>query len=78
MKAAKMTVMRHGNNNDFFNPATGRIPDNIRTLELGFASGLPNDLADENRKQMSNIPSWTMRGPWNVGGRTESFCSRCE
>ena len=30
-------------------PATGRIPDNIRNLELGFAAGLPNDLQNNNK-----------------------------
>ncbi len=56
-------------------PATGRIPDNIRNLELGFAAGLPNDLQDEKRKEMASSATWQMRGPWNVGGRTRAFAA---
>ena len=56
-------------------PATGRIPDNIRTLELAFASGLPNDFVDEKGKQATSSPTWQMRGPWNVGGRTRAFAA---
>lgn len=51
-------------------PATGKIPDNIRQLELAFAATLPNDL-QVNRSMMSL--AMTNRGPWNVGGRTRAF-----
>ena len=56
-------------------PTTGRIPDNIRNLELGFASLLPNDLQANNRMDASVSASWQMRGPWNVGGRTRAFAA---
>lgn len=48
-------------------PLNGRIPSNIRALELAFASTLPK--ADER----SNPLIWEERGPWNVGGRTRGF-----
>ena len=51
-------------------PATGRIPDNIRQLELAFAATLPNDLQID-RGMMSL--TMTNRGPWNLGGRTRAF-----
>ncbi len=50
-------------------PSTGKIPDNIRNLELAFAATLPND-AQTNR---SNPLVFTNRGPWNVGGKTGAF-----
>ncbi len=56
-------------------PATGRIPDNIRSLELNFAAGLPTDLHD-TRYTHGPVPVvWQMRGPWNVGGRTRAFAA---
>ncbi len=51
-------------------PATGRIPVGMRSLELAFAAGLPNDL---NQKTDSLNAPWTARGPWNLGGRTRAF-----
>ena len=56
-------------------PATGRIPDNIRNLELGFAAGLPNDFTGERHGHAFSINQWQMRGPWNVGGRTRGFAA---
>lgn len=52
-------------------PATGKIPENIRQLELAFAATLPNDAA----LQVNRMPvlSMTNRGPWNVGGRTRAL-----
>ncbi len=47
-------------------PATGKIPKNIRALELEFSSTLPND----NNLRSS---TFTNRGPWNVGGRSRAF-----
>ena len=52
-------------------PSTGKIPDNIRQLELAFAATLPNDLQVDS-KSMSSL-TMTNRGPWNVGGRTRAF-----
>jgi hypothetical protein len=51
-------------------PATGRIPSGIRSLELAFADGLPNDLY--LKTDSLNAP-WTALGPWNLGGRTRAF-----
>lgn len=51
-------------------PATGKIPDNIRQLELAYAATLPNDLQID--KSMRNL-TMVNRGPWNVGGRTRAF-----
>jgi hypothetical protein len=48
-------------------PATGRIPDNIRQKELAFAATLPSDAS------LSRTINFTNRGPWNVGGRTRAF-----
>lgn len=48
-------------------PATGKIPDNIRQKELAFAATLPTD-AGANR-----TIGFTQRGPWNVGGRTRAL-----
>ncbi|MBI2269062.1 MAG: hypothetical protein HYU69_01755, partial [Bacteroidetes bacterium] len=54
-------------------PATGRIPDHIRELELAFARTLPNDamLASGNLKTAG--VNWNPRGPYNVGGRTRAL-----
>ncbi len=51
-------------------PATGRVPDNIRQMELAFAATLPNDL--ELGKSTASL-TMTNRGPWNLGGRTRAF-----
>jgi hypothetical protein len=51
-------------------PATGRIPEGIRALEMAFADALPNDLSQKT--DSLNAP-WTARGPWNLGGRTRAF-----
>ncbi|MFH2096582.1 MAG: T9SS type A sorting domain-containing protein, partial [Bacteroidota bacterium] len=47
-------------------PALGRIPENMRRLELEYAATLPG-YSDNN--QLKNL-SWLHRGPYNVGGRT--------
>lgn len=54
-------------------PATGKIPYNIRNLELGFAGALPDD-AHSHTGRISGA-TWNERGPWNVGGRTRSFAA---
>ncbi|MBL7884628.1 MAG: T9SS type A sorting domain-containing protein [Bacteroidia bacterium] len=48
-------------------PATGKIPDNIRMKELAFAATLPKD------SEFGRTINFTSRGPWNVGGRTRAF-----
>lgn len=53
-------------------PKTGRIPDNIRALELAFM---------REQSSLINIPfaagditsAWKNRGPFNVGGRTRAL-----
>jgi hypothetical protein len=51
-------------------PATGRIPDNIRQKELAFAATLPSDAQLAGRASSLNLIN---RGPWNVGGRTRAL-----
>ncbi|MFH2143609.1 MAG: T9SS type A sorting domain-containing protein [Bacteroidota bacterium] len=46
-------------------PVTGRIPENIRSLELEFARSLPSD-----KNYSYRMSQWVNRGPYNVGGRT--------
>jgi photosystem II stability/assembly factor-like uncharacterized protein len=50
-------------------PATGKIPENIRAKEIAFAATLPV----QPQPQMKNGSFWQSRGPWNVGGRTRSI-----
>ncbi len=49
-------------------PATGKIPDYIRTKELTFGATLPK----QSEPQTKSGSFWQSRGPWNVGGRTRS------
>ena len=53
-------------------PATGKIPDNIREKELAFAATIPGD-ASYGQLKSANAIGWTSRGPFNVGGRTRAF-----
>jgi hypothetical protein len=55
-------------------PQTGKIPSNIRKLELEYASSLPG-YKDQGQNATEKIESltWQSRGPWNVGGRTRAF-----
>lgn len=52
-------------------PATGKIPDNIRAKELAYAATLPSDANLSNERIDNSV--WASRGPWNIGGRTRSF-----
>jgi len=54
-------------------PATGKIPNNIRALELAYAATLPSDayLSDERIASTG----WASRGAWNIGGRTRAFAA---
>jgi len=52
-------------------PATGKIPDNIRSKELQFASSLPKVETLSLNKE--NLATWTSRGPINRGGRTRAL-----
>ncbi len=54
-------------------PATGRIPANIRSKELAFAALLP--ARDMLGSKVPGVLStdWSFRGPWSVGGRTRAL-----
>lgn len=52
-------------------PATGRIPDNIRALELAHARTLP--VNDGLSKTGVPLFTWTEAGPNDVGGRTRAL-----
>ncbi len=57
-------------------PATGKIPANIRRLELEYAATLPGFISPLQRGTKGDLFStlnWQSRGPWNVGGRTRAF-----
>jgi hypothetical protein len=47
-------------------PATGRIPEDIRRKELAFAKKLPH-------RASAKSLNWTQQGPRNRGGRTRAF-----
>ncbi len=53
-------------------PATGKIPDNIRQRELAYAATLPSDRYLAAGRTTAG-EGWVSRGPWNVGGRTRAF-----
>ncbi len=53
-------------------PATGRIPADMRVRELAFASALPERPA-YRADDGSGGAAWTFRGPGNVGGRTRAL-----
>ncbi len=61
------------------NPATSKIPNNIREKELKFAKTLPTrkELAMKksgaNNFQAIQNYNWTQRGPYNIGGRTRAL-----
>lgn len=52
-------------------PATGKIPANMRGRELAFAANLPSDRDMPSAK--TTALTWDARGPWNVGGRTRAL-----
>lgn len=56
-------------------PQTGRIPRNIRQLELEYAATLPgySTLLRSGALSEALALNWQSRGPWNVGGRTRAF-----
>jgi hypothetical protein len=64
--AARFEVLR------LRDPATGRIPKNIRRDELAFASRLPSreSLMKAGTATGALAATWLPRGPWNIGGRT--------
>ncbi|HCN36134.1 MAG TPA: hypothetical protein DIS94_00275 [Bacteroidetes bacterium] len=50
-------------------PATNKIPDNIRTKELEYAKNLPKVSDIDNPEALT----WQERGPNNIGGRTRAL-----
>ena len=55
-------------------PATGKIPENIREKELKFARQMVEGQAGKLRKGSSqNGQNWESRGPINRGGRTRAL-----
>jgi hypothetical protein len=54
----------------------GTIPAHMREKELAFAATLPSDLMINGSpvQRSASQAVWAERGPWNVGGRTRSFC----
>ena len=50
-------------------PTSGKIPDNFRRNELTFSNSLPSIKSAMNKSY--GYP-YTIRGPWNVGGRTRA------
>ena len=57
--------MRNWYSSRLVDPASGKIPSNIRSNELDFAKTLP--------KNQTLIEDWIARGPYNVGGRTRAI-----
>ncbi|MGE3799428.1 MAG: flagellar basal body rod modification protein [Candidatus Kapaibacterium sp.] len=53
-------------------PATGKIPADIRRREIAFSATLPRrEQFSPLLKSAGNpVSLWVQRGPWNVGGRT--------
>ena len=55
-------------------PATGKIPENIRQKELKFASTLPKvENINLAKGKGINTLTWSKRGPINRGGRTRAL-----
>ena len=59
-------------------PATGKIPKNIRKKELMYAASLPTKesrtvLEKNNNALSSQVLKWDRRGPFNIGGRTRAL-----
>lgn len=55
----------------YHDPATGKIPHDIRIAELDFANTLPKRNNQKAEGVLSN--QWVSRGPWNIGGRTRAL-----
>ncbi|MBP7514318.1 MAG: T9SS type A sorting domain-containing protein [Flavobacteriales bacterium] len=59
-------ALRAWNEERLHDPATGQIPEDIRSKELAFARHLP-------RRAAAKSLNWTQHGPRNRGGRTRAF-----
>ncbi|MGV3538285.1 MAG: T9SS type A sorting domain-containing protein [Rufibacter sp.] len=57
-------------------PATGKIPEGIRELELAYAHKLMTveqvERANHPNSQLASV-NWDKRGPYNIGGRTRAL-----
>ncbi len=53
------------------NPATDRIPEDIRARELAFAATLP--VRPPFAGKQGPLSAWEHRGPYNLGGRTRAL-----
>jgi len=53
-------------------PATGKIPADMRARELAFAATLPVN-EPKYKSNAADDGFWQQRGPWNVGGRTRAI-----
>ncbi len=54
-------------------PATGKIPDNIRSKELKFIKESFNLDKNKLNNHLLSSSKWTTRGPFEIGGRTRAF-----
>ncbi len=57
------------------NPATGKLPTNIREKELSFAKTIPTKehFTKLGKSTTTLTSNWAHRGPYNVGGRTRAL-----
>jgi photosystem II stability/assembly factor-like uncharacterized protein len=53
------------------NPQSGRIPDDVRAMEMAFAQSMPGAHDKETEGLLNG--TFSSIGPWNVGGRTRAF-----
>ena len=53
-------------------PATGLIPNDIRSREIAFAASHPVRNRAYAKSAGVAAYSWSHRGPWNIGGRTRA------
>jgi photosystem II stability/assembly factor-like uncharacterized protein len=54
-------------------PATGKIPRGIRQAELDFVKDIPARQHTVSARFRTEVETWQLRGPWNVGGRTRAL-----
>ncbi|WP_192822202.1 FlgD immunoglobulin-like domain containing protein [Rufibacter sp. LB8] len=57
-------------------PATGRIPANMRELELAYSKRMPTiEAVERSTNPYAKLATfeWSARGPFNVGGRTRAL-----
>ena len=60
------------------NPQTGKIPVNIRMLEVQFTEQQASKIAKASRMDNGDkVSNWISRDPDNVGRRTRAIAIRC-